>query len=119
MVLEVNSTPGLEGVEAVCRIDVAGRIIDCKSKVVITADEGLRGGRKVPLKANVDDALTNPETASVQKIIVVKRTGSDHAPTFTVEAVVQGYEPATATGKSRQEAEKAAAVTLLKREGVI
>ena len=54
---------------------LAGRIIDCKSKVVITADEGVRGGKKVPLKANVDDALTNPETNSVQKIIVVNRTG--------------------------------------------
>src|SRR3990167_292385 len=56
---------------------LAGRIIDCQSKVVITADEGLRGGKKTPLKANVDDALANPETASVQKIIVCKRTGGD------------------------------------------
>ncbi|MFX4944895.1 AMP-binding protein, partial [Acinetobacter baumannii] len=44
---------------------LAGRIIDCKSKVVITADEGVRGGKRTPLKANVDDALTNPETSSV------------------------------------------------------
>jgi len=58
---------------------LAGRIIDCKSKVVITADEGLRGGRRTPLKANVDLALTNPETNSVQKIIVCKRTGGDIA----------------------------------------
>jgi acetyl-CoA synthetase len=36
---------------------LAGRIEDCKSNVVITADEGLRGGRKVPLKANVDAAI--------------------------------------------------------------
>ena len=56
---------------------LAGRIIDCKSKVVITADEGLRGGRRTPLKANVDDALTNPETNSIQKVIVCKRTGAD------------------------------------------
>src|SRR3989344_4394940 len=55
---------------------LAGRIIDCQSKVVITADEGNRGGKKTPLKANVDDALTNPETSSVQKVIVCKRTGS-------------------------------------------
>ena len=54
---------------------LAGRIIDCKSKVVITADEGVRGGKRTALKENVDEALTNPETASVQKIIVVKRTG--------------------------------------------
>jgi len=56
---------------------LAGRIIDCKSKVVITADEGLRGGRRTALKANVDDALTNPETNSIQKVIVCKRTGAD------------------------------------------
>ena len=36
---------------------LAGRIEDCQSKVVITADEGLRGGRKVPLKANTDAAI--------------------------------------------------------------
>jgi acetyl-CoA synthetase len=36
---------------------LAGRIEDCGSKVVITADEGLRGGKRVPLKANVDAAL--------------------------------------------------------------
>ncbi|RMP60221.1 hypothetical protein ALQ18_04823 [Pseudomonas marginalis pv. marginalis] len=53
---------------------LAGRIIDCKSKVVITADEGIRAGKKIPLKANVDDALTNPETSSIQKVIVCKRT---------------------------------------------
>jgi acetyl-CoA synthetase len=56
---------------------LAGRIIDGNSKVVITADEGLRGGKKVPLKANVDEALTNPQTHCVQKIIVVRRTGGD------------------------------------------
>jgi ribonuclease-3 len=48
---------------------------------------------------------------------VVKRVGPPHAPVFTVEAVVDGYEPARATGRSRQEAEKAAAQALLKREG--
>ena len=56
---------------------LAGRIIDCQSKVVITADEGVRGGKKTPLKANVDDALANPETSSVQKLIVCKRTGGE------------------------------------------
>lgn len=50
---------------------------------------------------------------------VVNRTGSDHAPTFTVEVSVQGVEPLTAQGRSRQEAEKAAATAMLKREGVI
>ncbi|WP_312930013.1 acetate--CoA ligase [Stutzerimonas nitrititolerans] len=56
---------------------LAGRIIDGNSKVVITADEGLRGGKKVPLKENVDEALTNPRTRCVQKIIVVRRTGGN------------------------------------------
>lgn len=50
---------------------------------------------------------------------VADRTGSDHAPTFTVEVSVDGVEPLTAQGRSRQEAEKAAATALLKREGVI
>ncbi|GAA0636156.1 ribonuclease III [Brevundimonas lenta] len=50
---------------------------------------------------------------------IVERTGSDHAPTFTVEASVAGYAPLTAQGRSRQDAEKAAATALLQREGVI
>lgn len=54
---------------------LAGRIQDCDSSLLITADEGLRGGRKVPLKANADKAL---ETCpSVKSVIVVKRTGGD------------------------------------------
>jgi len=48
------------------------RIQDCKSKFVITSDRGIRGGRFVPLKANVDAALQ--ECPSVEKVIVVKRT---------------------------------------------
>ncbi|MCR3961307.1 AMP-binding protein, partial [Aeromonas veronii] len=55
---------------------LAGRIIDSGSSIVITADEGLRGGRPVPLKKNVDEALTNPET-KVNKVIVLKRTGGN------------------------------------------
>ncbi|MFM4795418.1 acetate--CoA ligase [Aeromonas caviae] len=57
---------------------LAGRIIDSGSSIVITADEGLRGGRPVPLKKNVDEALTNPET-KVNKVIVLKRTGGNIA----------------------------------------
>src|SRR4029453_10033438 len=53
---------------------LAGRIEGCKSKVVITADEGLRGGRKVPLKANADEAVKKAG-GIVQTMIVVKRTG--------------------------------------------
>jgi len=56
---------------------LAGRIEDCGSKVVITADEGLRGGRKVPLKANVDAAIAKIASSgfSVDHVIVVRRTG--------------------------------------------
>ena len=53
---------------------IAGRIRDCGSTVVITADEGLRGGRKVPLKANVDEALK--ACPDVRAVLVVKRTGA-------------------------------------------
>ena len=56
---------------------LAGRIADCASTVVITADEGVRGGKKVPLKANVDQALSAPGTETVQHVLVVKRTGHD------------------------------------------
>ena len=53
---------------------LAGRIEGCKSKVVITADEGLRGGRKVALKANADEAAKKAG-GIVTSMIVVKRTG--------------------------------------------
>ncbi len=52
---------------------LAGRIEDCKSRFLITADEGLRGGRKVPLKANADVALK--KVGGVDKVLVVKHTG--------------------------------------------
>ncbi|MDR3387815.1 MAG: acetate--CoA ligase [Rudaea sp.] len=55
---------------------LAGRIADSTSKLVITADEGLRGGKKVPLKVNVDEALKRPGTTSVETVLVVKRTGT-------------------------------------------
>src|SRR6188472_2959849 len=51
---------------------LAGRIEDCKSNVVITADEGVRGGRKIPLKANVDAAIA--KVGGVDHVIVVRRT---------------------------------------------
>ncbi len=56
---------------------LAGRIEDGQSKFVITADEGLRGGKVIPLKANVNDALTRPGAASIEKVLVVQRTGVD------------------------------------------
>ena len=52
---------------------VAGRIQDCDSRIVITADEGLRGGKPIPLKKNVDEALE--KCPGVRDVIVVKRTG--------------------------------------------
>lgn len=55
---------------------LAGRIIDSNAKVVITADEGVRGGRAVPLKANVDQALKNPET-NISSVVVFQRTGGN------------------------------------------
>jgi acetyl-CoA synthetase len=54
---------------------LAGRVEGCESAYIITADEGLRGGRKVPLKANADKALENMD--HVKKVLVVKRTGAD------------------------------------------
>lgn len=53
---------------------IAGRIEDCESTFVITANEGCRGGRKVPLKANVDKAL---EKVSVKKVLVLRHTDAD------------------------------------------
>jgi acetyl-CoA synthetase len=52
---------------------LSGRIQDCDSNVLITADEGLRGGRKVPLKANADAALK--QCPSVKSVVVVRHTG--------------------------------------------
>jgi acetyl-CoA synthetase len=55
---------------------LAGRIEDCRSTVLITADEGLRGGRKVPLKRNADAAIASCPV-KVETVIVVRRTGGD------------------------------------------
>jgi acetyl-CoA synthetase len=52
---------------------LAGRIEDAQSHYIITADEGLRGGKKIPLKANTDAALA--KTGSSAKVLVVRRTG--------------------------------------------
>jgi acetyl-CoA synthetase len=52
-----------------------GRIDDCASRVVVTADEGVRGGKKIPLKANVDEALKRVK-GKVDAVVVLRRTGS-------------------------------------------
>ena len=56
---------------------LASRIHDCDSRFLITADEGLRGGRKVPLKNNADEALE--DCPDVSAVLVVRRTGADVA----------------------------------------
>ena len=53
---------------------LAGRIQDCNSNIIVTADEGLRGSRKIPLKTNVDKALENCPT--IKTAVVVRRTGA-------------------------------------------
>ena len=80
------------------------------------------------LERPIDFTAANPKTAlqewaqgagkPLPRYEVIGREGPDHAPRFTVQAVVEGFEPMQATGRSRQEAEKAAAQALLKREGV-
>ena len=56
---------------------LAGRIFDCDSNIVITADEGVRGGKTIPLKANVDAAAENPDVTTLEKVLVVRNTGND------------------------------------------
>ena len=56
---------------------LAGRIHDCNSNIVVTADEGVRGGKTIALKANVDAAATNPDVTTLQKVLVVRNTGAD------------------------------------------
>ena len=56
---------------------LAGRITDCKSKLIITTDEGLRGGKKVRLKHNTDEALT--KSLGDEKVVVIRRTGGSCA----------------------------------------
>ena len=55
---------------------LAGRIHDCESNIVITADQGLRGGKAIPLKANVDAAAGHPDVSTLEKVLVVRRTGA-------------------------------------------
>src|SRR5690554_2674862 len=55
---------------------IADRVQDCGAKLVITADEGRRAGRSIPLKANVDAALERPGTESVESVIVLAHTGA-------------------------------------------
>ena len=54
---------------------LAGRIEDCNSSIIITADEGIRGGKKIPLKSNVDKAIS--KSSMCKTSIIVKRTGAN------------------------------------------
>ena len=58
---------------------LSGRIIDSNAKVVLTSDEGRRGGKSVPLKANVDLALENPDVNTIKKVVVFRHTKADIA----------------------------------------
>lgn len=55
---------------------LAARIADGKSKWLVTADEGVRGGKKIPLKQNVDKAIENPMVTTVEKVFVLEKTGA-------------------------------------------
>jgi len=72
---------------------LAGRIEDCDSRVVLTADEGLRGGKRVPLKKNVDKALTH--CPGVDTVVVLARTGAS-------VPMVEGRDLAWAEAAGRQ-----------------
>ncbi len=115
-----------------------GVIADAVEAVLaaVYLDGGIDAARKVFDRAWADEiakpperSLTNPKSAlqewaqaqgrPLPIYSIAGRTGSDHAPTFTVQVAVEGLEPLIALGRSRQDAEKAAAVAMLKREGVI
>ncbi len=55
---------------------LAGRISDCASNIIITADEGVRGAKSIPLKKNVDAAVINPSVTTLEKVLVIKNTGA-------------------------------------------
>lgn len=56
---------------------LSGRMQDCGTRIVITADEGMRGGKKIPLKSNVDQAIDMLKDQTIDHVVVVKRTGRD------------------------------------------
>ena len=84
---------------------LAGRIQDCDSNFVITADEGLRGGRKVPLKANTDQAVER--CPSVKHVLVIRRTGGDVG--WTAGRDIWWHEAAAAAASDQCEPEEMSA----------
>lgn len=81
---------------------IAGRIEDGKSKIVVTADYGLRAGKRVPLKANVDKAISHCPEGLVKNVVVLKHTGE---PTEWVEGRDHDYVAITSGQSSECEAE--------------
>jgi ribonuclease-3 len=115
-----------------------GVIADATEAILaaVYLDGGLEAARKVFDRAWAEELARPPERATANPKSALQewaqgqgrplptyeitgRTGSDHAPTFTVQVSVTGIEPISAPGRSRQDAEKAAAVAMLQREGVI
>ena len=73
---------------------LSGRIEDCGSTIVITADEGKRGGKRIPLKANVDKAL---EKVGVDKVLMIRWTGADVPLTEGRDVVYEDVREAAST----------------------
>ncbi len=115
-----------------------GVIADAMEAVLaaVYLDGGLETARKVFDRAWAEELARPPERATANPKSALQewaqgqgrplptyeitgRSGSDHAPTFTVQVSVTGIEPISAPGRSRQDAEKAAATAMLQREGVI
>ncbi|EWH10988.1 acetyl-CoA synthetase [Catenovulum agarivorans DS-2] len=68
---------------------IADRIVNCNAKVIITADEARRGGKTVPLKANVDEALSRDDVTSITNCLVFKNTGAQVAVNSSVDVCAE------------------------------
>ena len=89
---------------------LGGRIADCDSRLVITADEGLRGGKRVPLKHNVDGALSIKGTECVKHVLVVRRTGAPVSIPAARSLVRRGGDAAGEDLRSRGDERRRSAV---------